>query len=84
MCDVWCVCANASLVSLCSDACCLQCEPVVCFPFQIGLTLLLLLTITTLNYGAQASLPKVSYIKAIDVWFLGQCAGGETCVCVCL
>ena len=40
--------------------------------FQLGLALLLVLTVTTLNYGAQNSLPHVSYIKAIDVWFLGN------------
>ena len=34
--------------------------------------MLLILTMTTLNYGAQSSLPKVSYVKDIDVWFLGK------------
>ena len=38
----------------------------------MALSLLLILTITTLNSGAQSSLPKVSYIKAIDVWFIGE------------
>ncbi len=34
--------------------------------------LLLILTIATLNYTSQSSLPKVPYIKALDVWFLGE------------
>ena len=42
----------------------------------MALSLLLILTITTLNSGAQSSLPKVSYIKAIDVWFIGNCHFG--------
>ncbi len=25
------------------------------------------------NYTSQSSLPKVPYIKALDVWFLGEC-----------
>ena len=41
--------------------------------YQIGLALLLVLTMTTLNFGVQQSMPKVSYIKSIDVWFLGTC-----------
>ncbi len=39
---------------------------------QIALGLLLLLTISTLNFSAQSNLPKVSYVKALDVWFLGE------------
>ncbi len=41
-------------------------------PFQLGLATLLVLTITTMNFGAQANLPKVSYVKALDVWFIGD------------
>ena len=38
---------------------------------QISLAVLLVLTVTTLNSMAQSSLPKVSYVKAIDIWMLG-------------
>lgn len=37
-------------------------------PARISLGILTVLTMTTQNDGAQGSLPKVSYIKAIDVW----------------
>ena len=36
--------------------------------FQVGLVILLLLTIVTLGLGAQTSLPQLSYMKAIDIW----------------
>ena len=37
-------------------------------PARVSLGLLTVLTMTTASSGANASLPKVSYIKAIDVW----------------
>lgn len=37
-------------------------------PARISLGLLTVLTMTTQSSGARASLPKVSYVKAIDVW----------------
>ncbi len=42
------------------------------FENQVNMQLLLILTIATLNYTSQSSLPKVPYIKALDVWFLGE------------
>ncbi|XP_053398808.1 glycine receptor subunit alpha-2-like [Mercenaria mercenaria] len=37
-------------------------------PARISLGLLTVLTMTTQSSGARASLPKVSYVKGIDVW----------------
>lgn len=37
-------------------------------PARISLGILTVLTMTTQNDSAQGNLPKVSYIKAIDVW----------------
>lgn len=37
-------------------------------PARISLGLLTVLTMTTQSSGARATLPRVSYIKAIDVW----------------
>ena len=37
-------------------------------PARVSLGLLTVLTMTTASTGANASLPRVSYIKAIDVW----------------
>ncbi|GFN78065.1 glycine receptor subunit alpha-1 [Plakobranchus ocellatus] len=37
-------------------------------PARISLGVLTVLTMTTQSSGARASLPRVSYIKAIDVW----------------
>ncbi|ESO93833.1 hypothetical protein LOTGIDRAFT_182253, partial [Lottia gigantea] len=37
-------------------------------PARISLGVLTVLTMTTQSSGAQSSLPKVSYVKAIDVW----------------
>ncbi|XP_045204206.2 glycine receptor subunit alpha-2-like isoform X2 [Mercenaria mercenaria] len=37
-------------------------------PARISLGLLTVLTMTTQSSGARSSLPKVSYVKAIDVW----------------
>ncbi|XP_046579857.1 glycine receptor subunit alpha-2-like isoform X3 [Haliotis rubra] len=37
-------------------------------PARISLGLLTVLTMTTQSSGARASLPRVSYVKAIDVW----------------
>lgn len=37
-------------------------------PARVSLGLLTVLTMTTQSDGARASLPRVSYIKAIDVW----------------
>lgn len=39
-------------------------------PARVPLGLLTVLTITTQAGGANSSLPRVSYIKAIDVWML--------------
>ena len=43
----------------------LDCEAV---PARISLGLLTVLTMTTQSSGARADLPRVSYVKAIDVW----------------
>ena len=43
----------------------LDCEAV---PARISLGLLTVLTMTTQSSGARADLPRVSYLKAIDVW----------------
>ncbi|XP_076470382.1 glycine receptor subunit alpha-2-like [Babylonia areolata] len=40
-------------------------------PARVSLGLLTVLTMTTQSTGEKASLPKVSYIKAIDVWMAG-------------
>ncbi|XP_022320293.2 glycine receptor subunit alpha-2-like isoform X1 [Crassostrea virginica] len=37
-------------------------------PARISLGLLTVLTMTTQSQGAKASLPRVSYVKAIDIW----------------
>ncbi len=37
-------------------------------PARVSIGLLTVLTMTTQSSGARGSLPKVSYIKAIDVW----------------
>ena len=37
-------------------------------PARVSLGLLTVLTMTTQSSGARSSLPRVSYIKAIDVW----------------
>ena len=37
-------------------------------PARISLGVLTVLTMTTQSAGARSSLPKVSYVKAIDVW----------------
>ncbi|XP_062621375.1 glycine receptor subunit alpha-2-like isoform X1 [Saccostrea cucullata] len=37
-------------------------------PARISLGLLTVLTMTTQSSGAKASLPRVSYVKAIDIW----------------
>ncbi len=39
---------------------------------QIHLSVLLVLTITTLSYAAHAGLPKVAYVKALDIWTIGK------------
>jgi len=39
-------------------------------PARVSLGLLTVLTTTTMSAGARASLPRVSYIKAIDVWMI--------------
>jgi len=39
-------------------------------PARVSLGLLSVLTTTTMSGGARASLPKVSYIKAIDIWMI--------------
>ena len=43
----------------------LDCEAV---PARISLGLLTVLTITTQSSGARADLPRVSYLKSIDIW----------------
>lgn len=39
-------------------------------PARVSIGLLTVLTTTTMSAGARASLPRVSYIKAIDVWMI--------------
>ena len=39
-------------------------------PARVSLGLLTVLTTTTMSGGARESLPRVSYIKAIDVWMI--------------
>lgn len=39
-------------------------------PARVSLGLLTVLTTTTMSGGARASLPRVSYIKALDVWMI--------------
>ena len=39
-------------------------------PARVSLGLLTVLTTTTMSAGARASLPRVSYIKAVDVWMM--------------
>nr|2M6B_A Chain A, Full-Length Transmembrane Domains of Human Glycine Receptor alpha1 Subunit [Homo sapiens]2M6I_A Chain A, Full-Length Transmembrane Domains of Human Glycine Receptor alpha1 Subunit [Homo sapiens]2M6I_B Chain B, Full-Length Transmembrane Domains of Human Glycine Receptor alpha1 Subunit [Homo sapiens]2M6I_C Chain C, Full-Length Transmembrane Domains of Human Glycine Receptor alpha1 Subunit [Homo sapiens]2M6I_D Chain D, Full-Length Transmembrane Domains of Human Glycine Receptor alpha1 len=37
-------------------------------PARVGLGITTVLTLTTQSSGSRASLPKVSYVKAIDIW----------------
>ncbi|XP_026572317.1 glycine receptor subunit alpha-4 [Pseudonaja textilis] len=37
-------------------------------PARVGLGITTVLTVTTQSAGSRASLPKVSYVKAIDIW----------------
>jgi len=39
-------------------------------PARVSIGLLTVLTMTTMSGGARATLPRVSYIKAIDVWMI--------------
>ncbi|ESO10352.1 hypothetical protein HELRODRAFT_117001 [Helobdella robusta] len=39
-------------------------------PARVSIGLLTVLTTTTMSSGARATLPRVSYIKAIDVWMI--------------
>ena len=39
-------------------------------PARVSIGLLTVLTTTTMSAGARATLPKVSYIKALDVWMI--------------
>ena len=39
-------------------------------PARVSIGLLTVLTTTTMSAGARASLPRVSYIKAIDIWMI--------------
>ena len=39
-------------------------------PARVSIGLLTVLTMTTMSAGARATLPRVSYIKAIDVWMI--------------
>ena len=43
-----------------------------CVPARVSLGITTVLAITTLTIGVQASLPKVSYVKAIDYYLLGS------------
>ncbi|XP_067663258.1 glycine receptor subunit alpha-2-like isoform X2 [Haliotis asinina] len=43
-------------------------ENIGAVPARISLGVLTVLTMTTQSSGAQSSLPRVSYVKAIDVW----------------
>ena len=48
-------------------------------PARVSLGLLTVLTMTTQSTGEKSTLPKVSYVKAIDVW---MAVSGCCCVCV--
>lgn len=39
-------------------------------PARVSLGLLTVLTTTTMSAGARSSLPRVSYVKAVDVWMI--------------
>src|SRR6218665_965020 len=39
-------------------------------PARVSIGLLTVLTTTTMSAGARSTLPRVSYIKAIDVWMI--------------
>ncbi len=39
---------------------------------QVSCTFILILTLITLNYAVQVNLPRLGYVKAIDVYFLGE------------
>ena len=43
-----------------------------CVPARVSLGITTVLSITTLFFGIQATLPKVGYIKAIDYYLLGS------------
>ena len=39
-------------------------------PARVSLGLVTVLTTTTMSAGARASLPRVSYVKAVDMWMI--------------
>jgi len=39
-------------------------------PARVSLGLLTVLTMTTMSAGARSSLPRVSYVKAVDIWMI--------------
>ncbi|KAM7389187.1 hypothetical protein PAMP_023180 [Pampus punctatissimus] len=52
-------------------------------PARVGLGITTVLTMTTQSSGSRASLPKVSYVKAIDIWMAAKSLFSEWCKTFC-